>query len=118
MKAVEKRVERAPHEPLCAPDVVYLETLNALRRYLARGLISDGRADQAVRDLARARLATYPHALLVDAAWSLRHNLTAYDASYLALAGLLEESVLMTADRGLAEVSTRALGSERVCLVA
>lgn len=118
VEAVEEGVAKAPHEPLCAPDLVYPETLNALRGYIARGLIDDARGSRAAFDLARTRLATYPHAPLLDGAWAHRHNLSAYDASYLALAEAVDRSVLMTADKALAEVSTRSLGSERVSLVA
>lgn len=117
VETVAERVRHAPHEPLCAPDLVYPETLNALRRYVARGLIDDGRASEAAFDLACTRLSTYPHAPLLNGAWAHRHNLSAYDASYLALAEAVDRSVLMTADRALAEVSTRSLGPQRVCLV-
>jgi predicted nucleic acid-binding protein len=43
----------------------------------------------------------YPHDPLLDRIWSLRHNLTAYDASYVALAEALDVP-LVTADERLA----------------
>lgn len=46
--------------------------------------------------------------------WELRDQLSAYDAAYLALAEALETAVLLTADRGLATISRRVLGRERV----
>ena len=46
--------------------------------------------------------------------WDLRHNLTAYDATYLALAEALEDSVLLTGDGGLALRARKSLGKERV----
>lgn len=46
--------------------------------------------------------------------WELRHNLTAYAASYLALAETLDGSVLVTGDGGLHEVAVESLGADRV----
>jgi predicted nucleic acid-binding protein len=46
------------------------------------------------------------HTNLLDAIWSLRHNLTAYDAAYLALARLLDAE-LITMDNGLRKRATR-----------
>ncbi len=50
--------------------------------------------------------------------WALRHELTAYDAAYLALAEALEEPLLMTGDVRLAAVAAPSLGDARVALVA
>jgi predicted nucleic acid-binding protein len=102
------------HEPLHAPELVDLETLNALRGLARRGAITDRRAMEAVSDLARLRLIRYPHAPLRERVWELRTALTAYDASYLALAEAVDGSLLMTADRGLATRARKSLGSGRV----
>ena len=48
------------------------------------------------------RLRRYPHAPLRARVWDLRHDLTAYDASYLALAEALDDPLLVTADAALA----------------
>jgi predicted nucleic acid-binding protein len=45
-----------------------------------------------------------------------RHDLSAYDATYLALAEVLDAS-LVTADAGLADWAARRLGDERVLIV-
>ena len=50
--------------------------------------------------------------------WELRDHLSAYDASYVALAEALGDVVLVTADRGMATVATRLLGNDRVRRVA
>jgi predicted nucleic acid-binding protein len=102
------------HEPLHAPELVEPETLNAVRRLALAGSITQQRAGEAVADLANVRLVRYPHAPLRDRVWELRHALTAYDASYLALAEALDDPVLMTADRGLAAGARDVLGSDRV----
>jgi predicted nucleic acid-binding protein len=51
------------------------------------------------------------------ASWALRDNLTAYDASYVALAQTLPGSVLLTGDSAMADVAGRLLGEHRVRLV-
>jgi predicted nucleic acid-binding protein len=43
----------------------------------------------------------YPHTALLDRIWALRHNLTAYDAAYVALAEALG-APLLTCDARLA----------------
>jgi predicted nucleic acid-binding protein len=55
---------------------------------------------------------------LRDRVWELRAELTAYDATYLALAEALEDPVLLTADAGLAARGLASLGEERVRHVA
>lgn len=118
LEALGLQLEGHEHEPLFAPEIVELETLNALRRSVLKRVVDEQRAASAATALGKARLATYPHAPLLPRIWQLRHNLTSYDASYLALAELLDESLLMTTDRALAEVSAQSLGRQRVCLVA
>ena len=62
------------------------------------------RAAEALEDLAAWSLICYPHALFLPRLWSLRHNVTAYDAVYVALAETLE-ATLLTCDTGLASSS-------------
>lgn len=78
------------------------------------GRVTDQRATEAASDLANTRLVRYPHAPLRERVWDLRHNLTAYDATYLALAEALDHSVLLTGDRGLASRARTSLGDDRV----
>lgn len=112
--ALVRELSGREQEPLHVPELVEPETLNALRRMAIAGHVTDQRAGEAVADLANARLVRYPHAPLRARVWALRHDVTAYDATYLALAEALPESVLLTADRGLAAVARRSLGDERV----
>ena len=112
--ALERELADREHEPLHAPELVEPETLNALRRLVHAGLVTEGRATEAVADLATARLVLYPHAPLRERVWELRHELTAYDATYLTLAEALEDPVLVTGDGGLARRARDALGADRV----
>jgi predicted nucleic acid-binding protein len=101
-------------EPLHAPELVEPETLNALRRLVSAGRLSDQRASEAVADLGNTRLIRYPHAPLRDRVWQLRAELTAYDATYLALAEALDDALLLTSDSGLAARGRASLGDRRV----
>jgi predicted nucleic acid-binding protein len=114
LRAVEQALADREHESLHAPDLIEPETLNALRRLARTGAVTDQRANEAAGDLANARIIRYPHAPLRARVWALRHTLTAYDASYLALAEALDEPMLLTADRGLANAARASLGDRAV----
>jgi predicted nucleic acid-binding protein len=114
VEAIDRALAGSEHEPLHAPDVVELETLNALRDLARAKAVTDRRAGEAVDDLSVLRLIRYPHDPLRERVWELRHNLTAYDAAYLALAEALDGAMLMTGDRGLATSARAALGDARV----
>lgn len=84
-------------ENLCAPEIVDLEVASAWRRALQAGRLEEDRSQRALRDLATMRLARMSHRPLMPRIWELRHNLTPYDASYVALAEAFD-TTLLTAD--------------------
>lgn len=86
---------------LAAPAVIDLEVASVLRKQLAGNALDARRAHLALTDLAELPLARAPHVPLLPRCWELRENLTVYDASYVALAELLE-APLITADARLA----------------
>lgn len=86
---------------MLAPDLVNLEVLAALRRLVALGAMSEGRAGEAIADLHSLRIERALTTNLISDVWSLRHNVAPYDASYLSLARALGCD-LITADRRLA----------------
>lgn len=88
-------------EMLAAPELIDLEVAAVIRRQLRAGELDDRRAELALDDLAAIPLRRASHRLLVARCWELRENLTVYDASYVALAELLEVA-LLTADARLA----------------
>jgi predicted nucleic acid-binding protein len=116
LDAVEEALGADVQQSLHAPELVWPETLNALRRMLLRGDLSDDRATQAMLELDQLRLVCFPHAPLRQRVWQFRHDLTAYDATYLALALGLDNPLLLTGDNGLAARARAALGSDRVRL--
>lgn len=92
---------RLAGERLAAPELLDLEVLSVVRRLSAAGAVSPERAAQAVDDLADLPLRRAAHRPLLARAWELRHNLTPYDAAYVALAEELGVS-LLTGDQRLA----------------
>lgn len=99
-EARQTRLEIAGRR-LLAPEVVDLEVASAVRRARRAGRIGAGRAMQALAELAFLPISRVSHTMLLDRIWSLRDNLTVYDAAYVALAGLME-APLYTRDARLA----------------
>ena len=83
-----------------APHLVDVEVLQVLRRYVSASTVADVRAREMMRDYLDMDLKRYPHDVLLERMWELRHNFTAYDAAYIALAEALE-APLITCDRAL-----------------
>jgi predicted nucleic acid-binding protein len=86
---------------LHAPQLLDLEVAQVLRRYEARRQTDPKRCQEALDDLLSMSLLRHPHDHLLPRVWELRHNLTAYDAVYVALAEYLG-APLLTLDRRLA----------------
>jgi predicted nucleic acid-binding protein len=82
---------------LVAPDVLNAEVLQSLRSLERGGRLTSSRASLAVAQLAESQVQHIPTAGLLHEAWSLRANLSAYDACYVALARAFD-CPLLTAD--------------------
>ncbi|MFZ0963753.1 MAG: type II toxin-antitoxin system VapC family toxin [Terriglobia bacterium] len=96
----------AAGETLHAPHLLDVEVAQVLRRYCRLGVISADRGAEALADPSDLPLNRYPHFVLLPRIWQLRHNMTAYDAAYLALAEVLDAR-LVTRDRALASVGAK-----------
>ncbi len=92
---------------LFAPDLLHLEVANALRKLTLSGALEDTVASQLMRRLPELAIATVSATALVGQAWSLRHQLSIYDASYAALARELA-CPLVTTDARLARACAAA----------
>ena len=101
--AVERRIHQM-NETLHAPHLINVEVAHVVRRYAARRDITDELGRAALGDLAEFPLRHYPQLSLLPRIWELRHNLSAYDACYVALAEALD-APLVTRDRRLASSS-------------
>jgi predicted nucleic acid-binding protein len=86
---------------LHGPHLIDTEVLHALRRMTHRNEISEERAYDARGDFAELGLVRYPHQPFNDRVWEMRHNLSAYDATFVALAEALA-APLITCDARLA----------------
>ena len=97
----------SPGESLQAPHLLDVEVAQVLRRYAAAGELTPERGLEALMDLADFRLHRYSHDILLPRIWELRHNVTAYDTAYLALAETLA-APLVTCDARLASAPKHA----------
>lgn len=86
---------------LVAPHLVFAEAVNVLRRLEASGRLSRLEAGAAARDLLQLDMELVSYPPFADRIWELRHNVTAYDAWYVAVAEALDIP-LATLDRRLA----------------
>lgn len=113
------RFEAAPIEEilferravLAAPELLDIEVLHTLRRLDLLGALPASRRITWLDDFQALRIRRFRHAPLWHEVWRLRENLTAYDATYVALAQALGSS-LLTRDERLARV--QGLGIEVV----
>lgn len=86
---------------LAAPYLLPVEVANVLRRAASAGEISDDLASISHGDMLGLRIEYFGYELVASRVWELRHNLTAYDAWYVAVAELLG-APLATLDQRLA----------------
>jgi predicted nucleic acid-binding protein len=86
--------------PFIVPHLLDVEVVSALRGLSAGQRIDSYRSGQFLAGLAALRARRYAHTPLVGRIWELRHNFTAYDAVYIALAEATD-SVLYTCDAKL-----------------
>ena len=87
---------------LSAPQLLVTEVVQVLRRRTRAGLVSPSRASAALAIFTRMDVRLYDHLPLTDRVWELRDNLSAYDATFVALAEALHEP-LVTCDARLAK---------------
>ena len=83
------------------PSLLMYEVASALRRMCLSGTLVESVAQKALRDANALRGAVFEFEELADRAWQLRHNLTTYDAAYVALAESID-APLLTLDARLA----------------
>ncbi len=92
-KQIDERIY-SQRESLHAPHLLDVEATQVVRRLAREHQVPAARAEEAIFDLQNLRIARYPHFMFLDRMWHLRHNLTAYDAIYIALAERLNATLL------------------------
>jgi predicted nucleic acid-binding protein len=98
-------------ERMHAPHLIDLEVLETLRKY--RRDIGDERLGIAMEALFHVPIERHAHEPLLRRIWELRDNFRAYDASYVALAELLN-APLVTRDGRLARSAGHAASIELI----
>jgi predicted nucleic acid-binding protein len=93
-------------EQIHAPHLIDPEVASGLRKGVAVHRVDADSGWRALNVWRRLGITRYPMFSLLDRIWELRDDLSAYDASYVALAELLDCN-LLTADARL----SRAPGS-------
>ena len=109
--AVADRIVAA--ESVHAPALLDVEVAHVVRRYAAAGEISPRAGERALGALGEFDAVRHTHELLLPLIWRLRHNLTAYDAAFVALAAVLE-APLVTLDEHIAKAPWPRLAGRRV----
>jgi len=75
---------------LCAPELALAEATNIFRRLERAKLITTAEATAARDDLMQLDIDLFPFEPFADRIWELRHDVTSYDAWYVALAEALK----------------------------
>ena len=91
-----------PDGSFFAPDLLDVEVVQAFRRLARSGAVSDARATGAVELLDALPVERHSAEILVSRMWTLRDNLSAYAAAYVALAEALD-CPLLTCDARCAD---------------
>ena len=86
---------------ILAPELLDVEVLSVLRRAVLRQQLEEQRAWLALEDLLAWPIDRIMHTVLIREAWQHRHNVSAYDAFYVAAARVYDVP-LLTADGPLA----------------
>ena len=102
-QAVRSRFEE--DGDLAAPHIIDVEVFGIIRKTYLRGDLDSTAASQAVEDLRLWSGERFAHGALLARAWELRHAVRGWDAMYVALAEVLD-GTLLTTDQRLA----RAIG--------
>jgi predicted nucleic acid-binding protein len=81
-------------ETLQAPHIIDIEVTSGLRRLASLRVDLAARAGRAVEDFSMLHISRHGHLVLLPRIWDLRHNISAYDAAYVALAETLDVPLL------------------------
>ncbi|MCZ2839946.1 type II toxin-antitoxin system VapC family toxin [Modestobacter sp. VKM Ac-2985] len=93
--------ESAAREQLHAPHLIDAEVAQTLRRLVSAGRLPAHAGKHLLLEWSALALVRHPAHPLLPHIWALRENVTAYDATYVALAEALG-CALLTADTRLA----------------
>jgi predicted nucleic acid-binding protein len=102
-RRVEERALR-PSSSVHAPALIDVEVAQVLRRYVLSGQVPEHWARSALDVALAFPMTRYWHQPLLKRVWELKENVTAYDATYVALAEGLN-APLLTCDARLSRIA-------------
>lgn len=103
-RADDVRARLALDADHAAPSVVDVEVISVIRRDHLAGRLDSTAAAQAVQDLRDWPGERFAHRPLLERVWQLRHSVRTWDAFYVALAEVMQ-ATLITADSRLARAT-------------
>ena len=89
-------------EELAAPHLIDSEVTHVLRGLVRREVLTSEQGDFAMEGFVGLTITRFPADWLRPRMWALRHNLSGYDATYVALAEMTAATALLTTDARLA----------------
>lgn len=89
-------------EEWAAPHLIDSEVMHVLRGLVLRGALTEEEGLAAVEGFTALTLSRFAADWLRSKLWALRGNLTAYDATYVALTEMTGATALLTTDARLA----------------
>jgi len=90
-------------EELAAPHLIDSEVTHVLRSLVLRDSLNEEQGALALSGFTRLSIIRFPADWLRSRMWALRHNLSAYDATYVALTEMSGATALLTTDARLAK---------------
>ncbi len=93
--------DRLGDEELAAPHLIDSEVTHVLRSLVLRLTLSDEQGAAALDGFSGLTITRFPADWLRPRMWALRRNLSAYDATYAALAEATGATSLLTTDARL-----------------
>lgn len=94
--------DRLGDEELAVPHLIDSEVPNVLRRLVVQKILTEKQGASALHGFTLLTLTRFPADWLRPRMWELRHNLSSYDATYVALAEMTGATALLTTDTRLA----------------
>ena len=102
--AAERARNEIADNALVAPHSLGVEVVQGFRRLVSSGECSEAIAQRAIWNVNRLHIDRFPFEPFANRVWELRHNVTAHDAWYVAIAERLGVPVVTT-DRRLASAT-------------
>lgn len=96
----ERNADRIFDQERHAPELIDLEFVNTLRRFVRIGTLAPVEAEAALANFTNFGIERHAHRKLLPRIWAVRDSVSTYDASYVALAEMLD-APLLTCDAKL-----------------